>query len=143
LAKAEDFNGSLNDRSGLLAAYIACLHKGVRDLFTGAKVLLQGHVDRHHILPRGQFPDAQRAQADHIANIAFIADDVNRAIGVAGPEVYLKKIPGSVLESQCIPIEPSLWPVSNAREFWDARRELLAEAFNSFLQAAFPVRRLA
>src|ERR1051325_11005785 len=60
----EDFKGALNDRSGLLAAYIACMKRGVLDFFTGGRVLLQSSVDRHHILPRGQFPKERRLDAD-------------------------------------------------------------------------------
>jgi len=43
-------------------------------------VLLQPHIYRHHILPRGQFPDRSRASADCVANIAFITDTTNRSI---------------------------------------------------------------
>ncbi len=91
-AYPSDFSGAINDRSGLLAAYIACKHCGILDFFTGGKVLLQANVDRHHILPRGQFRPSDRSSADRIANISFIAADVNRSIGQSGPEVYLKRI---------------------------------------------------
>jgi hypothetical protein len=141
-ANANDFAGALNDRSGLLAAYIACMHRGILDFFTGGKVLMQSAVDRHHILPRGQFPESVRSTADNIANVAFIGSDVNRSIGQSGPEVYLKRISRKILDSQCIPIEKNLWSIDRAEEFWAARRELLAESFNEFLQESFPQRRL-
>src|SRR6185436_15852949 len=80
-ADADDFAGALNDRSGLLAVYIACMHRGVLDFLTGAKVLLQTSVDRHHILPRAQFSEKLRSTADNVANIAFIVSDVNKSIG--------------------------------------------------------------
>ena len=142
-ATNNDFAGSLNDRSRLLAVYIACMHRGVLDFFTGAKVLLQGSVDRHHILPRGQFPPAVRSTADNVANIAFVTGDVNRSIGQAGPEVYLKRINRRVLESQCVPLDKELWAIDRADEFWSARRQLLCESFNDFLRKVFPQRRLA
>ena len=131
-----------DDRSGLLALYVACMHRGVLDFYTGAKVLLQESVDRHHILPRDQFPDDLRATADNVANIAFISGDVNKAISQSGPEVYLKKIANKVLESQCVPTEKNLWAIDQADAFWAARRELLADSFNEFLKDAFPQRRL-
>jgi hypothetical protein len=90
-AQPRDFAGALNDRSALLASYIACMHRGIKDFFTGGKVLLHEHIDRHHVLPRGQFPEKMRAQADTVANIVFISGDVNRAIGQSGPEVYLRE----------------------------------------------------
>src|SRR5207249_7519777 len=79
LAKPSDFAGAVNDRSGLLAAYIACKHRGIKDFFTGQNVVLNEDIDRHHILPRRQFPEAIRANADKVANIAFITSDVNKA----------------------------------------------------------------
>jgi hypothetical protein len=142
VAQPEDFSGALADKSGLLALYIACMHRGVLDFFTGAKVLLQNDVDRHHILPRGQFPADSRVTADNVANIAFIVGDVNKSIGQSGPEVYLKRLAPRVLKSQCIPADPSLWSIERAEDFWAARRQLLAEAFNHFLKESFPTRRL-
>jgi hypothetical protein len=49
-----DFRGALNDKGALFAAYVACRHIGLRDLFSGSKILLQANVDRHHLLPRAQ-----------------------------------------------------------------------------------------
>jgi hypothetical protein len=143
LAEANDFAGALNDRSGLLAAYIACMHRGILDFFTGGKVVLQTSVDRHHILPRAQFTDKLRSTADNVANIAFIASDVNKAIGLTGPEVYLKRIPRRLLDSQCVPADRHLWAIDRAEDFWDARRSLLAESFNDFLKRSLHGRRLA
>jgi hypothetical protein len=100
-------------------------------------------VDRHHILPRAQFPDVSRATADNIANIAFILGDVNKSINQTGPDVYLKRIDQRVLKSQCIPPDDGLWAINRAEDFWTARRELLAESINDFLQDSLPQRHLA
>ena len=142
MAEPEDFSGALADRSGLLALYIACLKRGVLDFYTGGKVLLQNDVDRHHILPRAQFPKGMRSAADNIANMAFIAGDVNKSIGQTGPEVYLAKLKPRVLKSQCIPTERDLWRIDQAESFWEARRELLAESFNEYVCEALPQRRV-
>jgi hypothetical protein len=142
-ADADDFAGALNDRSSLLAAYVACMHRGLLDFFTGGKVLLQDSVDRHHILPRGQFVPKLRATADNVANIAFVASDVNKSIGQSGPEVYLKRISKRILDSQCVPIDSHLWAIDRAEEFWATRRRLLADSFNEFLKDALPQRRVA
>lgn len=141
-ANESDFDGGLSDRSGLLATYIACKHRGVLDFFTGAKVGLAANVDRHHILPRAQFAEAVRTSADCVANIAFITGSSNKSINMSGPEVYLPKVKAKLRESQCIPEEPSLWRVDRASDFLDARRELLADAFNDFIREAMPERRL-
>jgi hypothetical protein len=142
VAESNDFSGALADRSGLLALYIACLKRGILNFYTGEKVLLQNEVNRHHILPRGQFPEHSRANADNVANIAFIVGDVNKSIGQSGPEVYLKNLKPEVLKSQCIPTEKRLWAIARAADFWTARRELLAESFNDFLKDSLPQRRL-
>ena len=138
----DDFSGSLADKSGLLGMYIACYQREVKDLFSGARLLLQNCVDRHHILPRAQFPEKQRAISDCIANIAFVSEPANKALNCAGPEVYLRKLAPEVLRSQCIPLDEKLWSVDRAKDFWDARRELLAGAFNEFLRANLPNRRV-
>jgi hypothetical protein len=118
------------------------MNRGILDFYTGGKVLLQNAVDRHHILPRAQFPEGSRSDADNVANIAFIVGDVNKSIGQTGPEVYLKRITSRVLKSQCIPEDDSLWRIDRAPEFWAARRELLATSFNDFLRDSLPQRRL-
>lgn len=106
------------------------------------KSLLQNAVDRHHILARGQFSIKTRSSADNVANIAFIVGDVNKSIGQAGPEVYLKRIEARVLKSQCIPADQTLWAIDRAEDFWAARRQQLADSFNEFLRESLPQRRL-
>jgi len=142
VATPNDFKGRLMDKGGIFAAYVACRHLGLRDLFSGSKIMLQTNVDRHHILPRAQFPESNRAKADILANIAFITGEANRSIGAKSPDVYLKEIERQVLESQCIPLNNGLWHVDQAEKFWDARRKLLADAFNAFLRESLPKRRV-
>jgi|NGEPerStandDraft_6_1074524.scaffolds.fasta_scaffold01416_5 hypothetical protein len=142
LAKSSDFAGAINDRSGLLAVYVACRNNGMRDFFTGQNVLLQDDIDRHHILPRRQFSESIRSQADNVANIAFITSDVNKAISHSGPEVYLSEIDTSILTSQCVPLDSGLWRIKRAEAFFEARRKLLAASFNDLLRTALPGRRL-
>lgn len=142
LAKPGDFGGALTDRSGLLALYVACLNRGIKDFFTGQKVLLHDEIDRHHILPRRQFPEAVRSRADTVANVAFVTSDVNKAISFSGPEVYLAEINKEILTSQCVPLESRLWRIKLADSFFTARRTLLAKSFNEFTKKALPGRRL-
>ncbi len=141
-ATPKDFDGALVDRGGLLGVYIACHQRGLKDLFSNNKVILQSGVERHHILPRAQFPEARRIQADCVANIAFVSLGANRAVASSGPEVYLGKIKKDVLNSQCIPLDRKLWSIENALEFLKARRGLLADGFNDFLQTKLRGRRI-
>jgi hypothetical protein len=140
-AVPKDFGGALVDRGGLLGLYIACYHRGAMDLFSSGKVILQSAVERHHILPRALFQEHKRSVADCIANIAFVTEGANRAVSSSGPDVYLAKLRGEVLESQCIPANRELWSIERATDFWEARRVLLADAFNDFLRSALPNRR--
>ena len=141
-AMPEDFDGLLMDKGALFALYVACRHKGLLDLFTGASIVMQANVDRHHILPRAQFPEQERAGADTLANIAFINGSTNRAVSSSGPEVYLRRIDRRALISQCIPLDESLWRIDRADEFWEARRELITESFNEYLREVLPRRRM-
>jgi len=143
LSKPEDFRASLNDRNTLLATYIACRHRGMQDLFTGEKIILQESIDKHHILPRRQFAEEDRARvADQIANIAFITSEVNSSINQSGPEVYLNKVKPQILESQCIPADQSVWYIDKANAFFKQRTKLLSDAFNDFVRECLPGRRL-
>ncbi|HYV09480.1 MAG TPA: DUF262 domain-containing protein [Pyrinomonadaceae bacterium] len=142
LAQPNDFTGGLVDKSGLLSLYVACMNRGVLDFYTGEKVLLQSNVDRHHVLPRAQFPQSDRSGADIVANIAFITGEVNKSISHTGPEVYLRRLKPRILESQCIPSDRALWSIETAVEFWQARRELLADSFNDYIRKSLPNRRL-
>lgn len=137
-----DFRGALNDKGALFASYIACRHVGLRDLYSGSKILLQANVDRHHLLPRAQFPERGRQKADTIANIAFVTGGANKSVGAASPEVYLSELSGEVLDSQCIPRDSNLWRISQCEEFWEERRRLLSGAFNAALRTLLPGRRI-
>jgi hypothetical protein len=141
-ARPGDFAGALNDRSGLLAAYVSCKNRGMKDFFTGQTVVMQDNIDRHHILPRRQFASSVRSSADNVANIAFITSDVNKAISHSGPEVYLSEIEPKILESQCVPVDPALWRIREAETFFTARRKLLADSFNDYIRDVLPSRKL-
>jgi hypothetical protein len=103
---------------------------------------LRCHVDRHHILPRAQFPENLRTTADNIANLVFIAGDVNKSIAQAGLRYTSRKVKIRVINIQCIPTDSELWRIDRAEEFWQSRRELLAGSFNEFVRDALPQRRM-
>lgn len=142
VAVPSDFAGTLKDRSGLFTTYISCRQRGAMDLFSKGRLMMQPHVEKHHIIPRARFDAPQRPTADALANIAFIANDTNRAISDADSEKYLAKISTSVLESQCIPLDKKLWSVEAAPQFWAERRTLLADAFNEFVRGMLEKRRI-
>ena len=94
-------------------------------------------LEVHHIFPRKQLRGKYRqAEINAVANFCFQTKDTNLQIGTSPPSEYFPKIdrkhPGA-LASQWIPMEPELWEVENYLEFLDARKQLLADAANSFL----------
>lgn len=75
-------------------------------------------------------------KADVIANFCFLAEGNDPEVGALAPHEYLGRAetahPG-VLASQWIPADPELWQVERYRDFLATRREMLAEAAQSFL----------
>jgi len=69
--------------------------------------------------------------------------DTNKSINDANPAAYLSGINTNILKSQAVPLKKADWSVSRAEQFWDARKTLLAAAFNAFLRSALPRRRIA
>lgn len=139
-AEAADFDAGLSDRGALFAVYVACRQKGLIDPFTTERIAFDRDLDRHHIFPRAQFAERDRSKADVVANIAFIKGETNKSIGAPPPDVYLRKVPVNILESQCIPTDKQLWETDKFAGFALSRRQNLAGAFNEFLEQAFPGR---
>ena len=73
-----------------------------------------------------------------IANRVFLTDDSNAALGDVAPSDYLaqveKKYPGS-LAKQFIPSNQQLWCVEAFEDFLAARRKLIADAINSYMDS--------
>jgi hypothetical protein len=92
----------------------------------------------HHIFPKSQLykHNLTRPQVNAIANYCFLTQSTNLDISNKLPEVYFEeienKLPGA-LASQWIPMDRHLWQVDNYLDFLAARRELLAQAANAFL----------
>jgi hypothetical protein len=139
----DDFDGySVGSRFYPLL-YLLTRVCGARDFGSGLPLHshLLGHLSSlqvHHVFPKALLYEAEYEQREvnAVANFAFLTQDSNLAIGKRRPEEYFAaaeaKHPG-VLESQWIPLDPALWRIENYPEFLMARRELLAQAANSFL----------
>lgn len=142
LAKSSDFSGALADKGGLFAMYVTCHSNGFRDFFGGGKIAYLKDVNLHHILPRALFELTERSNADVLANAAFITESVNKSINMSGPEVYLSKIEKKILDSHYIPSNKDIWRIDNSKLFFEERRKLLADGFNSFLRKSLSGRRV-
>ncbi|MFP3987144.1 DUF262 domain-containing protein [Streptomyces sp. E11-3] len=102
---------------------------------------LLGHnssLEVHHIFPKARLSEADypRSEINAVANFCFLTKDTNLKVGARLPEEYLADIedrhPGT-LASQWIPLDRDLWRMDRYRDFLAARRELLAQAANTFL----------
>ena len=116
-----------------------------RDWETGIELSnhLLGKINRlqvHHIFPRAILYKYgyNKAQVNAIANFTFLTQDTNLAVTDRMPEEYFayyeKKQPGSI-QSHWIPMDKEFWKPENYLKFLEARRQLLAESANQFLES--------
>ena len=95
-------------------------------------------LELHHIFPKDLLYKAgyDRPEVNALANFTFLTKATNLEVTNRDPAEYIpiyeERHPG-VLASHWIPMEPELWRIENYAEFLAARRDLLAEAANTFL----------
>jgi len=114
-----------------------------KDWFTGT-VLSSTNVGPshqlqfHHVFPQAVLKSAGNYtshEINDIANIAFLSQRANISILNSPPKSYLKNVEAERLEAQLIPMDETLWDISNFKKFLDERRKLLTEAINSYLSS--------
>lgn len=139
----QDFEGFGQGSRFYPLLYLLTRVLGARDFGSGLPLHshLLGHLASlqiHHIFPKVVLYDAGygRSQVNAVANFCFLTQDTNLAIGKRQPQDYFPEVeakhPGA-LASQWIPQDPELWRIDRYPDFLAARRELLAEAANDFL----------
>ncbi|MEU0242604.1 DUF262 domain-containing protein [Nocardiopsis sp. NPDC006198] len=139
---SHDFEGSTKGSRFYPLLYMLTRVKGARDFGSGLelKAELLGKLSSlqvHHVFPKRALRDSyERGHVNALANFCFLTQQTNLEISDRHPEEYFPEVeerhPG-VLASQWIPMDPDLWKVENYLDFLAARRELLAEAADSFL----------
>ncbi len=116
-----------------------------KDWETGIEISnhLLGKLSRlqvHHIFPRSVLYKAgyNKAQVNAIANFTFLTQETNLVVSDRMPEEYFdhfeNKQPGSI-QSHWIPMDKRLWITNNYLDFLEARKRLLADAANRFLNS--------
>lgn len=96
------------------------------------------NLELHHIFPKNLLYKAGYSQQEvnSLANFTFLTKATNLEVTNRDPREYIphyeQKHPG-VVASHWIPMDPERWRIENYRDFLAARRELLAEAANGFL----------
>jgi hypothetical protein len=97
------------------------------------------HLEVHHIFPKAQLYKRKygRPQVNAVANFCFQSKETNLEISDRLPEEYFPEFESrhsGGLSSQWIPMDPLLWKMENYPDFLEARRQLLADTINGFLQ---------
>jgi hypothetical protein len=130
-----------------MSVVVAKAH-GAVDWFNGAPLGTvfgkKYQLHSHHIFPQGLLykagydPDnhLHRKMVNEIANRAFLTAESNMQLGVTSPSDYLpeveKRYPGSLVK-QFVPISSQLWRPDRFKEFLEARRELISQKINEFM----------
>ena len=102
--------------------------------------LERDHIFAYSVLRDSEYYDMNDrfdyALAQEITNRAILTSTENRTKSAKYADVYLaqvKKQFPNALKLQCIPEDEDLWKIENYKKFLQARRELLAEKLNHFL----------
>lgn len=143
--KPEDFQGWSRGARFYPLLYLLTRVNGAKDWETGIE--LRSHLlgklsslQVHHIFPKARLYKAgyKRPEVNALANFTFLTQATNLKVSDRDPAEYLpdfaERNPG-VLESHWIPMDPSLWQTDRYLDFMEARRALLAEAGNAFLES--------
>ncbi|AAZ54103.1 similar to Uncharacterized conserved protein [Thermobifida fusca YX] len=141
--RPHDFEGATKGSRFYPVLYMLSRVKGARDFGTGLELKAEtlgkfSSLEIHHVFPKPLLYNGyDRKHVNAIANFCFLTPQSKLEIGNRSPEEYLPEVearhPG-VLASQWIPTDPALWKLERYRDFLFARRELLAEAAQSFLE---------
>jgi hypothetical protein len=141
---AQDFWGWSRGARFYPLLYMMTRVSRCRDWGTGLELSahLLGRFARlevHHIFPKAALyrNGYSRPEVNAIANFTFLTQETNGIVTDRDPAEYfeeiLRKHPGA-LDSHWIPMDRNLWKIENYLQFLDARRELLADSANRFLQ---------
>jgi hypothetical protein len=142
---SNDFNGWSRSARFYPLLYMMTRVEHAKDLDTGIELANHalGHLSTlqvHHIFPKNLLyrHGYSKSEVNAIANFTFLTQETNLKISNHDPAQYLEefvtKQPGAV-ESHWIPMDRELWKVENYPQFLAARRQLLAEAANAFLDS--------
>ncbi|MBE9063789.1 DUF262 domain-containing protein [cf. Phormidesmis sp. LEGE 11477] len=145
--RAGDFGGSnLNNRFYPLLYLLTrvCKARDWEDDIELSQHLLGSlsSLEIHHIFPKSKLyaADYQRAEVNAIANFTFLTKATNLKVSNHDPAEYFahyeNKHPGTI-SSHWISTEPELAKYENYADFLTARRNLLAQAANTFLDSLY------
>ena len=136
-----DLIGRYNNSSYFKTMFIVFKEAGAKDWNSGINIDLnysnkENKLEYHHIFPKSKLKIQQyeKDKINDISNLVFIAGKLNRVISNKEPSDYLYKIDPELLKKQCVPIDKELWKIKNYEKFLEARRKLIAEELDNFIQ---------
>ena len=147
--EAEDLEGKGATTAWSKFSYIVARSKGASDWFSGIRLYddavgKANGLESHHIFPKavlqnnGFDTSKDLKVINEFANRAFLTQKANRTISAQAPSIYLPEVeetqPGC-LQQQCIPMDRSLWASDRYLDFLQARRELLAQEMNRYIDS--------
>jgi hypothetical protein len=153
--KPNQISGPPSKNVMLLLMYILMQRRQARDFGTGKKPTLSyiepENLHIHHIFPFNYMmqdktalhfrdeiygtPAQYRADVNDIANMTFLSQNTNAAIGDEPPFEYLPQFTDKALrKAHFIPEDKRLWYPSKFDDFLRARRRMISMAANSLLK---------
>lgn len=142
---ADDFMGWSRGARFYPLLYMMTRVCHARDWDTGVELsagLLGRHTSLHvhHIFPKALLYKNGYARPDvnAIANFTFLTEETNIRVSDRDPAEYLAEFAAKdpdALKSHWIPMDTELWKIENYHDFLAARRDLLAQSANEFLDS--------
>jgi hypothetical protein len=141
--EAHDFEGFGRGSRFYPLLYLMTRVGAAQDFGSGLplKNEMLGHLSSlqvHHIFPKALLyaHGYTRGEVNAVANFCFLTQKTNLDIGKRPPQEYFPEVAANhpdALASQWIPADPTLWTIDRYKDFLEARRDLLADAANNFL----------
>ena len=143
--RADDFRGWSRGARFYPLLYMLTRVNHALDWETGVELVdhMLGRLSSlqlHHIFPKSLLYKAghSRREVNALANFTFLTQETNLLVSDRDPAEYIPKYvrkQSKAMESHWIPMSPELWRVRDYAQFLATRRELLAQAANSFLDS--------
>lgn len=137
----DELKGKFHGSAYFGLMYLAMHEAGAKDWYQDSIISLGNvgsvlKVQFHHICPQALLRATRKydaAEINDISNLAFIGGNTNRRISAEAPEKYLPKISEANRRAQCVPMDESLYPIAEYHNFLSARRKLLVDMLNNYL----------
>ena len=144
--ESDDIKGKYHGSAYFGLMYLVMREDGAKDWTLHTQINLTSvgsalKVQFHHIWPQAKlkaYGAYEASEINEISNLAFIGGHTNRRISASPMDVYLPGIPEEYRRVQCVPLDESLYPIERYRDFIAARRTLIVNRLNEYLQVYRP-----